>query len=71
MNAERALIASECIGDGRFFVDRAAKYASERSVFGRPIGQNQGVQFPIARAHIELEAAAEMVTKAATLFDAG
>ena len=71
MNAERALIASECIGDGRFFVDRAAKYASERSVFGRPIGQNQGVQFPIARAHIELEAAAEMVTKAVTLFDAG
>ena len=71
MNAERALIASECIGDGRFFMDRAAKYASERSVFGRPIGQNQGVQFPIARAHIELEAAAEMVTKAVTLFDAG
>ena len=71
MNAERALIASECIGDGRFFVDRAAKYASQRSVFGRPIGQNQGVQFPIARAHIELEAAAEMVTKAVTLFDAG
>ena len=71
MNAERALIASECIGDGRFFVDRAAKYASERSVFGRPIGQNQGVQFPIARAHIELEAAAEMVAKAVTLFDAG
>ena len=71
MNTERALIASECIGDGRFFVDRAAKYASERSVFGRPIGQNQGVQFPIARAHIELEAAAEMVTKAVTLFDAG
>ena len=71
MNAERALIASECIGDGRFFVARAAKYASERSVFGRPIGQNQGVQFPIARAHIELEAAAEMVAKAVTLFDAG
>jgi len=71
MNAERTLIASECIGDGRFFVDRAAKYASERSVFGRPIGQNQGVQFPIARAHIELEAAAEMVAKAVTLFDAG
>ena len=71
MNAERALIASECIGDGRFFVDRAAKYASERSVFGRPIGQNQGVQFPIARAHIELEAAAEMVAKAVTLFDNG
>ena len=71
MNAERTLIASECIGDGRFFVDRATKYASERSVFGRPIGQNQGVQFPIARAHIELEAAAEMVAKAVTLFDAG
>ncbi len=71
MNAERALIASECIGDGRFFVDRATKYASERSVFGRPIGQNQGVQFPIARAHIELEAAAEMVAKAITLFDTG
>ena len=71
MNAERALIASECIGDGRFFVDRAAKYASERSVFGRPIGQNQGVQFPIARAHIEVAAAAEMVAKAVTLFDAG
>jgi alkylation response protein AidB-like acyl-CoA dehydrogenase len=71
MNAERALIASECIGDGRFFVDRATKYASERSVFGRAIGQNQGVQFPIARAHIELEAAAEMVAKAITLFDTG
>jgi alkylation response protein AidB-like acyl-CoA dehydrogenase len=71
MNAERALIASECIGDGRFFVDRATKYASERAVFGRPIGQNQGVQFPLARAHIELEAAAEMVAKAITLFDTG
>ena len=71
MNAERALIASECIGDGRFFVDRATKYASERAVFGRPIGKNQGIQFPIARAHIELEAAAEMVAKAITLFDTG
>jgi acyl-CoA dehydrogenase len=71
MNAERVLIASECIGDGRFFVDRATAYANDRSVFGRPIGQNQGVQFPIARAHIELEAAAGMVDKAADLFDAG
>ncbi len=71
MNAERALIASECIGDGRFFIDRAAKYATDRSVFGRSIGQNQGVQFPIARAHIEIEAAAEMVKKSVALFDAG
>jgi acyl-CoA dehydrogenase len=71
MNAERVLIASECIGDGRFFVDRATAYANDRSVFGRPIGQNQGVQFPIARSHIELEAAAGMVDKAAALFDAG
>jgi alkylation response protein AidB-like acyl-CoA dehydrogenase len=71
MNAERVLIASECIGDGRFFIDRATAYANDRSVFGRPIGQNQGVQFPIARAHIELEAAAGMVDKAADLFDAG
>jgi alkylation response protein AidB-like acyl-CoA dehydrogenase len=71
MNAERILIASECIGDGRFFIDRAAAYARERSVFGRPIGQNQGVQFPIARAHIMVTAAAEMVAKAAALFEAG
>ena len=71
MNAERVLIASECIGDGRFFVDRATAYANDRSVFGRQIGQNQGVQFPIARAHIELEAAAGMVDKAAALFDSG
>lgn len=69
MNAERILIASECIGDGRFFVDRATKYACERHVFGRPIGQNQGVQFPIAQSYAELEAAALMVEKAATLFD--
>jgi len=61
MNAERILIASECIGDGRFFVDRATQYACERKVFGRPIGQNQGVQFPIAQAYAELEAAALMV----------
>ncbi len=71
MNAERILIASECLGDGRFFVDRATAYANERVVFGRPIGQNQGVQFPIARAHVEIEAAEMMVRKAATLFDAG
>ncbi len=69
MNAERILIAAECIGDGRFFVDRAVKYASDRVVFGRPIGQNQGVQFPIARCHTAIEAAALMVEKAADLFD--
>jgi acyl-CoA dehydrogenase len=70
MNAERILIAAECIGDGRFFIDRAAAYAKERSVFGRPIGQNQGVQFPIARAFVQVSAAAEMVCKAADMFDA-
>jgi acyl-CoA dehydrogenase len=71
MNAERILIAAECIGDARWFVRRASGYASEREVFGRPIGQNQGVQFPIARAHVQTEAAALMVERAATLFDAG
>ena len=71
MNAERILIASECIGDGHFFIDRAAAYARDRAVFGRPIGQNQGVQFPIARAHVQLSAAALMVDKAAAMFDAG
>jgi alkylation response protein AidB-like acyl-CoA dehydrogenase len=71
MNAERILIASECIGDGRFFIDRAAAYAAEREVFGRPIGENQGVQFPIARAWVQVAAAAEMVAKAAALFDSG
>ena len=71
MNAERILIAAECIGDGRFFVERASAYAKEREVFGRPIGQNQGVQFPIARAHVQVCAAALMVDKAAALFDAG
>ena len=71
MNAERILIASECIGDGHFFIDRAAAYASERVVFGRAIGQNQGIQFPIARAFVQLSAAALMVDKAAALFDAG
>jgi alkylation response protein AidB-like acyl-CoA dehydrogenase len=71
MNAERILIASECIGDGRFFIDRASAYAKQREVFGRPIGQNQGVQFPIARAYVQLEAAAGMVARAAALYDAG
>jgi acyl-CoA dehydrogenase len=71
MNAERILIASECIGDGKWFVEKAASYAREREVFGRPIGQNQGVQFPIARAYASVEAARLMVEKAALLFDAG
>jgi len=71
MNAERILIASECIGDARFFIDRASAYAKERAVFGRPIGANQGIQFPIARNYVETEAAALMVRKAATLFDSG
>ncbi|WP_415392518.1 acyl-CoA dehydrogenase family protein [Paracoccus sp. SJTW-4] len=70
MNAERILVASECVGDGRYMVKRAVEYAGERVVFGRPIGANQGVQFPIARAHVELEAADLMARKAAALFDA-
>jgi acyl-CoA dehydrogenase len=69
MNAERILIAAECVGDGRFFIDRATGRANERVVFGRPIGQNQGVQFPIARAYANVEAADLMVRKAAVLFD--
>jgi acyl-CoA dehydrogenase len=69
MNAERALIASECIGDGRFVIDRAAAYASERRVFGKPIGANQGVQFPLARAHMALEAADLMRWKAVWLYE--
>jgi alkylation response protein AidB-like acyl-CoA dehydrogenase len=71
MNAERILIASECIGDARFFIDRASAYAKERKVFGRPIGQNQAVQFPIARAQVQTEAAALMVRRATELFEAG
>ncbi len=71
MNAERILIAAECIGDGRFLLERGADYAREREVFGRPIGQNQGVQFPLARAYAQLEAANLMRWKAATLFDKG
>ena len=71
LNAERALIAAECIGDGYWFIDRVTKYVNERVVFGRPIGQNQGVQFPIAEAYIEIEAANLMRYKACALFDAG
>ena len=71
MNAERVLIGAECIGDARWFIKRASQYANERQVFGRPIGQNQGVQFPIARAHAETEAAALMVARAAALFEDG
>ncbi|MCP5149822.1 MAG: acyl-CoA/acyl-ACP dehydrogenase [Ectothiorhodospiraceae bacterium] len=71
MNAERCLTASEAIGNGRYFVDKATAYAKERVVFGRPIGQNQGVQFPIAHAHARLEAADLMVRKATAMFDAG
>jgi len=70
-NAERILIASESLGDGRWFVERAARYASQRVVFGRPIGANQGVQFPIAQAHARLEAADLLRSKAAWLFDSG
>jgi len=70
LNAERTLIAAECIGDGYWFIDRVTKYVNERVVFGRPIGQNQGVQFPIAEAFIEVEAANLMRWKACALFDA-
>ena len=71
MNAERVLIAAECIGDGRWFVEKATAYASERVVFGRPIGANQGVQFPIAQAHAQIEAADLMRYKAAWLYEQG
>ncbi len=70
MNAERVLVASECVGDGRYMIKRAVEYAKERRVFNRAIGENQGVQFPIARAYSELEAADLMCRKAAALFDA-
>ncbi|MGY8526719.1 acyl-CoA dehydrogenase family protein [Paracidovorax citrulli] len=69
LNAERTLIAAECIGDGYWFIDKVTKYVNERVVFGRPIGQNQGVQFPIARAFVNIEAASLMRFKAASLFD--
>jgi acyl-CoA dehydrogenase len=71
LNAERTLIAAECIGDGYWFIDKVTKYAGERMVFGRPIGQNQGVQFPIAKAYVNLEAANLMRFKACERFDAG
>lgn len=71
LNAERILIAAECVGDGRYFIKKSVERAQKREVFGRPIGQNQGVQFPIARAHAHVEAADLMRRKAAALFDAG
>jgi acyl-CoA dehydrogenase len=71
MNAERILIAAECIGDAKWFIDRAAAYAKERVVFGRPIGQNQGVQFPIARAYAQMRAAELMVREATCTYEAG
>jgi len=71
MNAERTLIASECIGDGRWFIDTASAYARERRVFGRPIGQNQGIQFPLARAYAAVQAAALAVAHAARRFESG
>ncbi len=71
MNAERILIAAECIGDAKWFINKASVYAKERSLFGRPIGQNQGVQFPIARAYAQMRAAELMVREAARLYEAG
>ena len=71
LNAERILIAAECVGDGRWFLERAVSYANDRVVFNRPIGQNQGIQFPIARAHVNVEAANLMRVRAAELFDSG
>ncbi len=71
MNAERILIAAECIGDAKWFIDKARNYANERQLFGRPIGQNQGVQFPIARAYAHMRAAELMVNQAASLFEQG
>jgi acyl-CoA dehydrogenase len=71
LNAERIIVASEAVGDGRFFLEKAVAYANERVVFGRTIGSNQGIQFPLARAHAELEAADMMARRAAALFAAG
>lgn len=71
MNAERILIAAECIGDAKWFVEKATAYANERKVFGRPIGQNQGIQFPIARAYMQMRAAELMVNRAAQLYEDG
>jgi alkylation response protein AidB-like acyl-CoA dehydrogenase len=71
MNAERILIAAECVGDAKWFIERASTYAKERQVFGRPIGQNQGIQFPIARCYAQMRAAELMVHHAARAYDAG
>src|SRR6202023_2685350 len=71
MNAERILIGAECVGDAKWFIQKATGYAGERVVFGRPIGQNQGVQFPIARAYIGMRAAELMVREAAARYEAG
>ena len=71
MNAERILVAAECIGDAKWFIEKATAYAKERVVFGRPIGQNQGVQFPVAKAYAHMRAAELMVKRAAALFEAG
>jgi alkylation response protein AidB-like acyl-CoA dehydrogenase len=71
MNAERILIAAECIGDAKWFIGKATDYAKERQVFGRPIGQNQGVQFPIARAYAQMRAAELMVREALSRYEAG
>src|SRR5438270_8866323 len=71
MNAERILIAAECIGDAKWFIEKATAYAGERVVFDRPIGQNQGVQFPIARAYAQMRAAELMVREAASIYQSG
>src|SRR3954463_12716443 len=71
MNAERILIAAECVGDAKWFIDKAVNYARERVVFGRPIGQNQGIQFPIAKAYADMRAAELMVREALRLYEAG
>ena len=71
MNAERVLIAGESLGDGKFFIDKGVSYANERVVFDRPIGQNQGIQFPLAKSWAELQGADIMARKAAALFDSG
>ena len=71
MNAERILIAAECVGDAKWFIERATAYARDRVVFGRPIGQNQGIQFPIAKANANMRAAELMVREALRLYDAG
>ena len=71
MNPERILIAAECIGDAKYFIERSAQYSKEREIFGRPIGKNQAIQFPIADAYIQTRAAELMVQKAATMYDEG